>query len=94
MTIDNDNLDAIPIGSVVFYEDDSHVGIYVGKLITPDGKKYENAVIHSEKSYGVHVTEMNERKFTKYCTFNYIVNDIPAGYNEYYSPYVIMIDDE
>ena len=86
----NGDYEAIPRGAVVYYGDYSHVGVYVGAFDAPDGKHYEHAVIHSEKSFGVHVTEMEDRHFVYYCLFSYIDYSINTDSTIPYYPWTVV----
>ncbi len=58
-----------------------------------NGKHYEHAVIHSEKSFGVHVTEIEERGFAYYCMFSYIDYSDNTPSNRDYRPFLVIDDD-
>lgn len=85
--------DKIPRGAILYYKDNSHVGVYLGHFIAPDGTEYKHGVIHSEVSYGVHVTQLEDRSFTKYCEVTYIDYDLSRDSTICYSPYIVLSDE-
>ena len=66
---------------------------------------YKNGVVQSSPNKGVHIAELEDTGFVKYCTFNYIVYDLAPGMYIVYdlapgmglefplSRYTVMTDD-
>ena len=68
-----------PVGSIVYNNNNSHVGVYLGFVIAPDGSIYEHAVVQCSPLAGVNIKELEDTEFKKNCTYNYIMNDLPPG---------------
>ena len=83
------------VGSIVYNADNSHVGVYLGYVIAPNGMVYKNGVVQSSPNKGVHIAELEDTGFVKYCTFNYIVYDLAPGMGLEFplSRYTVMTDD-
>ena len=69
---DKKNFPAIP-GTLVFVNENksgskkSHVGVYIGNLTTPDGKKYTDAVVEAKgHEWGVVVSRWSDKKWNSW----------------------------
>ena len=64
-------------------------------VIAPNGMVYKNGVVQSSPNKGVHIAELEDTGFVKYCTFNYIVYDLAPGMGLEFplSRYTVMTDD-
>ena len=76
--------DLLP-GTLVYTDDFSHIGIYVGYYIDRNNRTIEHCVIDCTRKRvkdpekdedGVYARDINNCRFTQYCTFNYMNYDL------------------
>ena len=79
--------DMLP-GTLVFTDDLKHIGIYVGYYVDRNNQVIDHCVIDctkrraikkEDRKNGVYAYDINNSRFTQYCTFNYIDYDLTYG---------------
>ena len=89
--INQESINDIVPGAILYTLDKGHVGIYVGQFYDSDGQYYKNAVIQSQSNKGkgagkVIVQDLQDSNFVYYGYLDYILYDL--SYDD--TPFLII----